>query len=1007
MSDGIQQPLRVFISSTYVDLKDYRQRAIEVVERYKCLPLAMELFMAQPQEPTKVCEKEVKQSDIFMGIYAHRFGFVPDGQPKSITQQEYELARTEGKDCLCFIVDAEFPWKPTLCEFDKKDRLDAFLKVVREQTTVAFFGAVPDFESKLSASLGKLLVEKLGTEEDKKHIEAGGRLIPVAPTPYIAHPYPLPEHFTGRQAEKSMLSNWLYNGREPMFGLEAIGGMGKTALAWVWLHEEVLDKQAELDGVFWWSFYESPFETFIEQLYHYLTSREVLVDRGALQGGAWETLQSILHNNRFLLVLDGFERALRGYSGLGAMYIQEKGLSGQPDADEDWDRHQREPVHPHAGKFLRALAGCQTRTLMTTRLFPAPLEGISGVRHEALTGLSPNDAVRFLRTEGIAGTRAEMERAGEVYGFHPLMLKQLASAIKRTRKKDIKDAFKSKLIDEKEPQKILHTSFSLLNKDEKQVATTVSVLRSAFSFETAKALLPDKNEDYVWQVLRGLQQLGFLFYDEKSGQFDFHPIMRSFLYDSLTTRERVHEQAAQYFQALPKVEKVIRLEDLACVIELYHHLIGAGKFDQAWSLFRDRLAYPVYFQLSGYTLQSELLKALFPDGEDKPPRLKGEAEQAWTLSSLANSYALSGQPTKAVPLYLMHNRLQEKNNGRQNLAIGLAAVAAAAQPGIGRLSGASGHLRKSISLCQEIKDKLDEAIGHQELGRVLAYQGGFRSTEEELTKAFDLAGEGQSQIQGLAAAYRSLASLLQARSADHARESGSLVHLEEAHHALGFAEKTVKARYPYPRDFVQAYRLLGEALVQCRGRNISIDKPVNIRLYDEHFQQVTESVEVREGSELQAAERCLTEALRRCRSVNLIEMEADVLLAWARLEWAKGRTGARELLEEMLKEAQEIAERAGYRLQMVDIHLFCGEVLVELREGLLLGLGAREHLAKAKEYALDVSTFDDLYQSPDPHFYDGIPEYEMLKRGMTDQERIENGYYVAWQIADRLEKRLK
>jgi len=78
--------------------------------------------------------------------------------------------------------------------------------VVKEQTTVASFGTVPDFESKLSASLGKLLVEKLGTEEDKKHIEAGGRLIPVAPTPYIAHPYPLPEHFTGRQAEKSMLS---------------------------------------------------------------------------------------------------------------------------------------------------------------------------------------------------------------------------------------------------------------------------------------------------------------------------------------------------------------------------------------------------------------------------------------------------------------------------------------------------------------------------------------------------------------------------------------------------------------------------------------------------------------------------------------------------------------------------------------------------------------------------------------------------------------------------------
>ncbi len=184
-------------------------------------------------------------------------------------------------------------------------------------------------------------------------------------------------------------------------------------------------------------------------------------------------------------------------------------------------------------------------------------------------------------------------------------------------------------------------------------------------------------------------------------------------------------------------------------------------------------------------------------------------------------------------------------------------------------------------------------------------------------------------------------------------------------------------------------------------------KPVDVHLYDEHFQQVTESVKVQEGNELQAAERCLTEALRRCRSINLVEIEADVLLAGVRLERAKGRAHARESLEETLKEAMEIAERAAYRLQMADIHLFCGEVLVELGDGRLLGLGAWEHLTEAKEYAKDVSTFDDLYQSPDAHFYDGIAEYEMLKRGMTEQERIENGYYVAWQIADRLEKRLK
>jgi len=169
---------------------------------------------------------------------------------------------------------------------------------------------------------------------------------------------------------------------------------------------------------------------------------------------------------------------------------------------------------------------------------------------------------------------------------------------------------------------------------------------------------------------------------------------------------------------------------------------------------------------------------------------------------------------------------------------------------------------------------------------------------------------------------------------------------------------------------------------------------------------------IKAGNELEAAERCLNEALRRCRTVNMVEMEADILLACARLEWVKNPAGELDAgklrqIEETLKEAHQIAERAGYRLTLADIHLLCGQVLIETGQERLLGLSAKEHLEKAKVYAKDASTFDDLYKSTDPHFYDGIEGYRMLKRGMTDKERIENGYFVAYQIAEALEKKLK
>jgi hypothetical protein len=148
-------------------------------------------------------------------------------------------------------------------------------------------------------------------------------------------------------------------------------------------------------------------------------------------------------------------------------------------------------------------------------------------------------------------------------------------------------------------------------------------------------------------------------------------------------------------------------------------------------------------------------------------------------------------------------------------------------------------------------------------------------------------------------------------------------------------------------------------------------------------------------------------------------MEADILLAHARLEWAKldEQPGNRHYdslpaLEDYLKEARDISLRAGYRLRLADLHLFCGQALVQIKEEskqelFLLGQSAREHLQQAKEYALDVSEFSHIYHSPNPDFYAGIPEYDMLKRGMTEQERIRNGYFPVYRIADFMLKKIE
>ena len=470
--------MKVFISSTYEDLKEYRQKAIDVVSRNEDRAVAMEFFNARAEDATTVCETEIRDCDIFIGIYAHRYGYIPKGKKKSITQLEYELAKKLNKLCLCFVVEKSFPWNPELIEMDKNAEPKVFLEKVKKESVVESFKSPEDFGMKLATSLAHLIKEKEGTTVR----EGGICLIPVAPIPYMAHPYALPEHFTGRRAEMAMLSNWFFNEKKPMLVLEAIGGMGKSALSWAWLHQEIMDRAVKVDGVFWWSFYDEPFESFLMHLYCYVTGKEdaQTVDLG--------NLRAALTQRRFLLVLDGFERAVRGYAGMEAMYIQEKRFAGDSQAGSEWDKRQRESVHPQGGRFLQALCAGNTKTLMTTRLTPVSLEGIKGVKHVFLTGLSVEDTVTFFRSEGINGTRVEMEKAGKVYDFHPLMLKLLASAIKRSRANDIEEAFSLDLIDQEEPHKILERSLRLLSEEERRVATRVAVFRGAFSFDAAKAL---------------------------------------------------------------------------------------------------------------------------------------------------------------------------------------------------------------------------------------------------------------------------------------------------------------------------------------------------------------------------------------------------------------------------------------------------------------------------------------------------------------------------------------
>jgi len=596
---------------------------------------------------------------------------------------------------------------------------------------------------------------------------------------YLGHPYPMPPNFTGRAAERTMLTEWLSaDPAHPMLVLRALGGFGKSALAWHWLTHDV--EPATWPRVLWWGFYDdNSFDSFQEKALNYLKAGDP-AQLGPRQ--RLVTLLAALRQPGTLLVLDGFERAHRAYGGLNAAYQgdgpQDRGQTAEVRG-QGVEGGERDCVSPLAEYFLRGVAtllGILAEVLLTPRLRPRAVEDhgalLHGCQEKEVTQLESADAVEFFRAQGVRGTRTEIEDACRAYGYHPLSLRLLAGLIVGDFEQP-GDVAAAKRLDVSgdlvaRQHHVLEAAYDSLTPARQAWFGRIACFRGPVSHDALKALAEaaEAPSTALDADLRDLIACGLLHHDTTETRFDLHPMVRRYAYHRLTDRDRAaaHSRLRDYFAAVPKPDQVTRLDDLAPEIEHYHHTVRAGQFDEAFTLFRDRLHEMLYYELGAYQLIIDLMRALFADREDIPPRLKDETDQAWTLCALANVYCVSGQPRCAVPLFEQVNAICEKQGDKRDLAIGLGNVAYTQLP-IGVLRAAEANLRRRIELCREIEDEFEEAIGHAELGRLLACRGAYTESESELATAAKMFEKKQHvHSQGIVWAHRAVRELLLLRS---------------------------------------------------------------------------------------------------------------------------------------------------------------------------------------------------------------------------------------------------
>jgi WD40 repeat protein len=247
--------MRVYVSSTDIDLRQHRLAVIQAVRRAGFDCSAMEDYPAYDERPWVFCQHDVSRCDVYVGIFAYRYGFRPPDESNtgrlSVTELEYRAARDHHKPCLIFRVDPQHPWPEGLKDTgaDAADLVD-FLLEVQLAHGVQTFDTPEDLAAKVLAAL---------------HREVAGR----SHTRPLEHQDFRARHFSGRKQELDELEAEIRaaaaGGTAIVFwGFHGKGGIGKSALAAELAERLAGDPELFPGGVLWVDFlkyHEQPHET--------------------------------------------------------------------------------------------------------------------------------------------------------------------------------------------------------------------------------------------------------------------------------------------------------------------------------------------------------------------------------------------------------------------------------------------------------------------------------------------------------------------------------------------------------------------------------------------------------------------------------------------------------------------------------------------------------------------------------------------------------------------------
>ncbi len=766
----------------------------------------------------------------------------------------------------------------------------------------------------------------------------------------------------GRDDELTLIDRaWQESGINVLV-LTAMGGAGKTSLLRRWIDDK---RYRGADAVYTWSFYLQGssgeeqasaaefFDNALAWFGHDGSPIRSEHDRGV-------KLAELVRRQRTLLLLDGLEPLQHPLGGPMNGALKDKGL---------------------VSLCLQLAADGNGLLLISSR---QPVMELNGRPHQQQHELKPLNAaagIALFRAAGIIGTDKELIAAVEAYNGHALSLSLLAKYLSEYEKGDIRqqDTLRG-LTEFPEATRDSRHAFKVMAAYERQLSDRPDLqilfclglfdrpaAAEVMSFLRKEGIVGLPNDERVFRAACGrLRKQGLLntVRPEQPQNLDTHPLVRQYFGRRLSelhpeSWQQAHVRLYEHFEAAAKVQPDT-LEEMEPLFAAVRHGCAAGMHRKAlvdvYEL-RIRRWKDNYLcnKLCAFTAELAVVAHFFAVPWHTPAAGLTDADKAWLLNAAATILRALGRLSEAAEPMQAGMEMQAQQEDWKNAAI--------AASSLSELYLTSGDLAQAVAAGRqsvELADRSGEAFWRMVCRTTLAdamHQAG------ELAESHALFAEAEKMQQEWQPKYDRLYSLPGFHYCDVLLAGGAWPEVRErAEKTLQWAEKYLNKlsvaldKLSLGRAAVQeAIAQAGLPVVSGVAPDLACVQPParavqsisgcvqRIRRYVERIFGYDERIGGY-AEPIRRAVEWLNQAVDGLREAGQEQELPRGLLARAACHrWAAHFPAA----EQDLRECEEIAQRGGMQLHLIDCHLEAARIALASGKA-VLGLTSAEHLAAAQ-----------------------------------------------------------